>query len=459
MMRIIQFLFCSLFIVSASGQTISKQLETAIKNLEADVQMKNATLGFYVVDQKTSSVIFNKNGQTGMVPASSQKIITAATILEMLGNDYRFQTDLSYDGKIEKGILNGNIYLMGYGDPTLGSERYDSASVNYLFKLWISQIKQAGIKQINGQVICFDKIWESQTLPGGWIWDDIGNYYGAGSSAINWRENNYDIVLKSGKNEGDSTRIVSILPTLKDVVLINEIVTGKPLSGDNAWIYLPPYCAHGFLRGTIPPGQNSFKISGSFPNPTLQLQNELTDEIIRNGITLNNNTTTTENTVVPILNNLISHYSASMENMVYWFLRKSINLYGEAFVKTIGFRKKNRGATTVGIEVIKDFWKTKGIDQSAMNMGDGSGLSPLNRITPEVLVNVMQYAKSRPWYSSFYKALPEFNGIKMKSGTMTGVKSFTGYINGFTFAIIINNYSGPSSEITRKIYKVLDVMK
>ena len=80
-------------------------------------------------------------------------------------------------------------------------------------------------------------------------------------------------------------------------------------------------------------------------------------------------------------------------------------------------------------------------------------------MTAEALVKVMQYAKSQSFFSSFYKALPEINGIKMKSGSIGGVKSFTGYIGNYTFAVVVNNYNGSSAEIVRKLYKLLDVLR
>ena len=95
---------------------------------------------------------------------------------------------------------------------------------------------------------------------------------------------------------------------------------------------------------------------------------------------------------------------------------------------------------------------------------DGSGLSPQNRITAKSFVQVLNYAKGRPWFPAFYDALPTYNGIKMKSGTIGGAKSFTGFVtsnsgNEYTFAIIVNNYTGPATQVVSKMYKVLDLLK
>jgi D-alanyl-D-alanine carboxypeptidase/D-alanyl-D-alanine-endopeptidase (penicillin-binding protein 4) len=156
---------------------------------------------------------------------------------------------------------------------------------------------------------------------------------------------------------------------------------------------------------------------------------------------------------------LYTNYSPPLDSINYWFLKKSINLYGEALVKTLGYEKRKMGSTDSGLAVIKAFWKSIGIDPASINISDGSGLSPQNRVTASALVRVMQYARARPWFRAFYNALPEINGIKMKSGTIGGAKSFTGYVGDYTFAIIVNNYNGSSTEMVRKLYKVLDVLK
>ena len=161
---------------------------------------------------------------------------------------------------------------------------------------------------------------------------------------------------------------------------------------------------------------------------------------------------------------LNTHYSPPLDSINYWFLKKSINLYGEAFVKTIGYQKKGVGATDTGLSIIKYFWKQRGIDPSAINIIDGSGLSPANRITTNALVTVMQFAKKQNWFSSFYNALPDMNGIKMKDGYISGVRSYTGYVksksgNDYTFAFIVNNFYGSAATVKEKMWKVLNILK
>jgi D-alanyl-D-alanine carboxypeptidase/D-alanyl-D-alanine-endopeptidase (penicillin-binding protein 4) len=127
-------------------------------------------------------------------------------------------------------------------------------------------------------------------------------------------------------------------------------------------------------------------------------------------------------------------------------------------------KKTKHGSTDSGVNIIKNFWSIRGIDKRALNILDGSGLSPANRITASSLTTVLQYAKKQKWFSSFYNALPEINRIKMKSGSIGGVSSYAGYVkskNGteYTFAFIINNYNGSGSVIKEKMWKLLDILK
>ena len=450
---------CSLLFTSfLYSRQILKKLEEAVSNLEADNQMKSAIIGLYVINAHGSAV-FDKNSKTGLAVASSQKVITSAASLELLGTNYSYKTELAYSGKLQDDILNGNIYIIGYGDPTLGSWRYNNTKEQPVLNKWVQSLKSAGIRLVNGRVIGYDKNWESQTIPGGWIWDDIGNYYGAGVSALNWRENQYDLILKPGNKEGEKVSILAEAPTLSGVTLTNELTTGRPGSGDNGYIYLSPYSTNGFVRGTIPPGKNNFTISGSFPNPAAQLSAVFTKELLKQGIKVNQDNIDNNTEILPEVVNVSTLWSPPLDSINYWFLKKSINLYGEALVKTLGYERKKQGSTEAGLNIIKSFWQKNGIDSTSINIADGSGLSPGNRVTAEALVKVMQYARSKPWFNSFYNALPEINGIKMKSGSIGGVRSFTGYVGNYTFAIVVNNYNGSSGEIVKKMYKLLDILK
>ncbi|MGC4034602.1 MAG: D-alanyl-D-alanine carboxypeptidase [Chitinophagaceae bacterium] len=482
------------------SQSVTQKLEKAWNQFENDDQLKHAVSSLYVIDAATGKVVFDKNSSIGLAPASTQKIITAATAFDLLGKDYRYKTEFSYDGEIKKDTLKGNLYLIGYGDPTLGSWRYKSTTPEKILDFFAASLVNKNVKVLEGSLYIDKRKFSTQTIPDGWIWQDIGNYYGAGSGSLNWKENQRDVILKSGPKEGDTVKFViknGKHSTIAYGMAENEIRSGKPGSGDNAYAYFSPGSESVFYRGTIPVNEDSFKISVSLSSPEWTLYHELNDLLIEKSFKLKGDyaknhgefeylqnyygnkdirfthygldsigfedSSKFDPFLKPVLN-LYTHYSPSLDSIVYWFLRKSINLYGEALVKTFSYEKNGYGATDTGVNIVKDFWKKKGLDVSELNLYDGSGLSPLNRVTTHAQVEVLKYAKQQNWFNSFYDALPEYNGMKMKSGTISDVKAFCGYQKAkdgkeYIFSFIVNNYNGISLSLVNKMYKVLDILK
>ncbi len=453
----------------AFTQTVEVKLLNAVKQLETDAQFKHASISLYVVESKTGKLVFDKNSEMGLATASTLKVVTSVAAFELLGKDYRYKTDIGYDGKIEGNKLNGNLFITSSGDPTLGSWRWKSTTMDTVLQRITALLKANNITMITGDIIIDDSKWSTQSTPRGWTWDDIGNYYGAGARALNWHENQYDLILRSGKNSGDPVAVVKTEPPLQ-ATLINELKTGNAGSGDNSIIYLPENGHIGYVRGTIESGRNAFKVSGAMPNAVLSFVKDLTDYLQKSGIAFSGRSKTNIDYVLnkekmPVISKIwMSFYSPSFDSINYYFLQRSVNLFGEALVKTITYEKTGIGSTEAGIDLIKDFWSKKNIEPSALNMIDGSGLSPANRVTTNALVTVMQYARQQNWFNSFYYGLPLQNGIKMKSGSIGGVRSYTGYIKSktgveYTFAFIINNFDGSAGTVREKMWKLLDILK
>jgi D-alanyl-D-alanine carboxypeptidase/D-alanyl-D-alanine-endopeptidase (penicillin-binding protein 4) len=452
------------------AQSIKEKLDLAIEKMEADSQMRHGLVAFCVADGKTGQILYDHHSQIGMAPASCQKIFTSIAAFELLGADYRYKTELGIDGNIQMGILNGNLHLTGSGDPTLGSWRWAETKEEPFFGIILASLQQNHINKIAGRILLDDSKFDIQGVPDGWIWQDIGNYYGAGCWGINWHENQYDMIFQPGMRIGDPARIIGLKPQIDVKTFINQVKTGEQGSGDNGYIYLAPYATGGFTLGTIPMGEKTFTISGSLPYPSIEMGRSLEKALIRNNIqVVKGFQAYSEQLEIgqhwpKQQKTILVHYSPPLDSMNYWFLKKSINLYAEALVKTIAYVKTGSGTTEKGLELIKKYWNDQGIELSAINMIDGSGLSPQNRITADALVKALYKANAHPWFSSFYNSLPEINGMKMKSGSIGGVKSFAGYQTGsdgnqYIFAVIVNNYDGNNSSMIEKIFGLLDILK
>ena len=444
------------------AQTVKEKMDVQVKRLVADSQMVNAVLGFYVADAKTGELVYEVNGKTGLAPASTQKIVTSVAAFDILGKDYRYKTEMGYVGELDKEQLKGNLVIKGFGDPTFGSSRYVSTKPEIVFGKIVDYLKRFRVKKITGDIIIDASSFSFQPLPGGWIWDDIGNYYGAGTWGINWRENQYDLLLKPGNTPGDEVEITGTEPELLTFVPKNNLKNGRKGTGDNAYIYFQPYSSAPFVEGTYEGGR---KISGSFPDAPMQFAFETENLLLSNNLEIGGGLEVTNDTLHNQPDIFFSHYSPTLDSIIYWFMKRSINLYGEALVKTIGLTKSGVGSTDTGVAAVRRFYKEKGIATlSELNIIDGSGLSPSNRVTAESLVKILSYARQQSWFPEFLQSFPDYNGMNLKSGTIRGAKSFAGYHTAkdgkeYVVAIIINNYDGSASSIVNKMYKVLDVLK
>lgn len=472
MKKVFLFVVCIGIASGSFAQTVSQKLQKAFQQFESDSQLRHAISSLYVIDAKTGKVVFDRNSQVGLAPASTQKIITSVTAFELLGKDYRYKTEFGYQGSIKDQKLNGRVYVLGSGDPTLGSWRYENTKEQEFIKRIIRAIRSLRIDTADYIMFVEDRKFEVSNIPDGWIWQDIGNYYGAGAGALNWRENQYDIILKSGSNIGDKVEITDIKPYnyfLHEVE--SKAIAATKGSGDNAYIYMPLGNRASFIKGTIPVNESRFIISGAIPDPAYEFQNRMMDTVKKAGIKIvfdgfpMFNIADDFPTAYSDKGNVFhTEYSPSLDSIIYWFNKKSINLYGEALIKTFAYEKQGFGSTDSGVAIVKKFWKDKGLDEDELNIYDGSGLSPLNRVTTHAQVEILKYAKTKDWFPYFLKSLPDYNGMTMKSGTISDVKGFCGYHKAkdgkeYIFSFLVNNYSGKTSGVVGKMYKVLDELK
>ena len=445
------------------------KLEQAYQNLAADEQAKYAITSLCVLDAKTGKIIFAKNENIGLATASTLKTITSATAFSVLGKDFRYQTTLAYTGQITAdGTLRGNLIIIGGGDPTLGSWRYEQTKENAVLNQWVTAIRKAGIKKIEGAVIGDDSLWGTQTMPEGWIWQDMGNYYGAGNSSLAWRENQFDVHLKPGTGLGAEVAIKTFVPLMPYLKVVNELKTGATGSGDRAYAFLPPFGELAYLRGTWGMGITKAGISLALPDPAYDAAYRLQDTLSRLNISSSVNATTARRlnldgqTLTPLTATLATINSPTLSEIVYWFNKKSVNLYGEQLLKTIAWKLGKTPSTRNGATEEINYWTAKGIDKNALNILDGSGLSPGTRVTTFAMANILFQAQKEDWFAAYLNSFPENNGMKLKSGSINDVSAYAGYYtdakgNKYIAVININNYNG--SGINKKLFKVLDALK
>ncbi|NCD68549.1 D-alanyl-D-alanine carboxypeptidase/D-alanyl-D-alanine-endopeptidase [Mucilaginibacter sp. R11] len=456
-------MMCLLFVNNLYAQTLNQNLQTAFNKLQQDGQSTYASISLTILDAKTGEVVFTINPNMGLATASTLKTITTVTAMNVLGPDYRFKTKLSRgQGTLgADGTWNGDIVIEGSDDPTLGSWRWEETKESVVLREFVEGVKKAGIKKINGSIIAAG----INHPPSGWIWQDMGNYYGAFPANLCWRENQYDVLLKPTQPSKPVT-LVGTVPAMPYLQFVNQLVTGAAGTGDNAYATLPVNSNKVFLQGTYAIDQDKHKIAAALPDPAYEAARRLKDTLQSLGITVTGKaesetmqTTAGDSRDILSSNVLATHYSPPLRKIIYWLNQKSINLYAEQLLMAMADSLK----TTDYPSVTRNFWKGRGIDTNSLNIFDGSGLSPGNRVTTVTMARILQSARKESWFGDFFDSLPIYNNMHMKSGYINNVLAYAGYQTykgrELCFSIIVNNFSGKTSSIRQKMFAVLDELK
>lgn len=444
--------------------------------------MEHASFACLATDISHGKTIGKYQPDLQLTPASVLKLLTTATALELLGETYRFPTTISYEGTITNGVLNGNIYIQGHGDPTLGSSHFAPESETFINQ-WKEAIREKGIREIKGAIIADESIFDNEGISMKWVREDLGSYYGAGSYGLSFHDNLYALYLKSG---AAGTR-PNIIRTEPDIDLdFHNYLKAAAVKSDSSYIVGMPFSDERYLYGVVPANRTSYRLKGDIPEPALYLAQYVQIELEKDGISIQK-----EATCYRILyeknawkpgkrTEIITTYSPTLQQIVEKTNHVSHNLFADALLKTIGLRYKNPQKRVIssfekGIEVMKSYWKSKGLDVSSLRITDGSGLASANKVTAHFLNDLLIYMAKSKHANAFMASLPQAgvegsvrNFLKdtalsgkafLKSGSMSGVRCYAGYVKnqGKTYSIVLltNNYSMNSWSISRRLEQVL----
>lgn len=458
--------------------------QNAVDALAKDAALKHGQLGVAVIDVQTGKLIAAYDEEKSLIPASIQKLFTTASAIGLLGEKYTFKTKVQYGGKLgPDGVLQGNIYIKGYGDPTLGSDQFDAAEdlSTVMEKMRIS-VQQKGIRRIDGRVVG-DPNWLGSEVNGkGWPWIDLGNYFGAGAWGLNIHENLYYLRFQQRSRLGDTPPIVEIEPEIPGLDFSNELRSAGAKTGDNAYIYGSPRTYDRVVRGTIPVGSRIFSIKGSIPDPPLFAAQQLQDQlqsvgIISNQKALNFWDLPPQETHVDGRQTLYTHSSPPLSQIVQRANLKSVNLYCEAMIRMIGQERGEQGNAEAGIETAEAFWKDRGLPMDGCFFQDGSGLARSNAATSLFFARLLnKIARDERIFDTIYNALPiagQSGGmryalrgtgaagkVRAKTGTLNRVRSLAGYITTrsgqqLAFCIITNNFTGSGGVMRKKMERLI----
>ena len=438
--------------------------------------LQNANYSVYAIDAENGAVIF-ETPQKSLVPASVMKIVTTAAALEILGPDFTFHTQLGYTGQIDSqtGNLHGNLVFKGGCDPGFYSE-YFSEHYGGTYESWAALLSKMGIKSIDGNLMVDVSQLEGGSVPGGWLWEDIGNYYGAGVSALTYGDNYYKIHFSSPASANQRVNVIQTEPEIDSLQLLNKVVSSE-VNRDLASVYGAPGSFSQLVEGSIPKGRTDFIVKGSMPDPARIAASELLKILKKNEIVFSGKLIITDQSQGDSVKTMADKSSPALRDLIVPLNKESINLFAEHLLREIGRARKGSSSIDSCTIALKEFWSGKNISLSGFYPTDGSGLSRSNGICPRTLAEILRYMYKSSNRDDFFKSLPVagrdgtlqygFKGTSLennlwaKTGSMTRVRSMAGIFTNqkgrkIIFAVITNNFDDPQSKVGRLIEDFLN---
>ena len=467
---------------------------TLIKEIDEHLNVdafKNAIWAVKIVNLHSGETLYERNQELSLMPASNAKLYTSAAVLDILGPSFRYETSVYSDGPIERGILNGNLFIRGTGDPSIGGRYNKEKDPKQVLRKLANDLKQAGIRVVEGNIIGDDDSFDDTPLGVGWSWDDEPYYYSAEISALTFYDNSIQVVLK-GQRRGMPTHL-SWSPQNAYVTVNNKSLTVSPDSSkDNEFSRVRNTNIIDVLS-EIPVGiVDTSYITVS--NPTLYFGHIFRDVLVEEGIAV-------RGTVLDIdelatqpryemrrFRKLTTHASPPLEELVETLNKESQNLYAELFIRTLGVHHPvdnpdiDPGTTEMGLNAAMATFARAQIDTSRIKLVDGSGLSRMNLVTANMTANLLKYMWDHPYSTvrqAFYNSLPiggvdgtledrfqrgsGFRNVRAKTGTLTGASSLSGYVfskaeTPYLFVLMCNNYTVKTSEVRKTQDKIINLL-
>ena len=451
--------------------------------------LKGSVWGVLAVD-RDGNTLCSYNPSQRMTPASNLKLVTTGTALHAFGPDYRFSTELGYTGEIRDGVLVGDVYILGHGDPTLGAKDSIATEMGRLFWLWKTLLRNAGIQAIDGRIVGHGGAYEGNLEHPSWSYDDVGTYYGSGMSALCFYQNAIDFSVKAGV-PGQPAVVQQTYPQTPWMHVQNLSLTGPAGTGNSLYLYTTDLAPYAEMRGSFAtdraPKTEHFANKFGAMTCAWYFWKNLRDtgwpvsggyaDIDRNGYVRGKDFVPSGKAGTP--QPIGSSFSPELKDIVRETNCRSDNFYAEMLLKLMG-----ETATSVSVYdscyvAENEVLESLGLDLRELRVEDGSGLSRQNWVTPRFLVSFLEAMRGSPSFPAFLASLPAAGEgtlrgvltgspaaprVRMKSGSMDGVLCYSGYIldaegnPSVTFSILTNNTTAKVADVRAVLVRIISLL-
>ncbi len=471
MMKYIAIVFALLVVMGAGrGAQSPDVLSDKIDQIVEGEYARTAFWGIYIQDLNSGRILYRRNEDKLLIPASNQKLITTATALDVLGSDYRYQTTLYLDGEIQDSVLRGDLLLEGAGDPTFGSARFGQKDP---LRRWADSLAAMGVTRIEGRIIGDDDIFDDFRYAPGWDIRHIATRsFAAARGGLTYRGNVVDLRIEATRR-GRPPRVEAEPPGYFDIV--NQAITSARRRGPSPRFDRRLGTERVRIHGTVP---RAYRRTFGLPvtDPTAFALHLFERALRAAGINVvaplydvdDLDAKPTYETAQP----LFIHESPPLSEIVAVINKQSNNLYAEQVFHTFGWG----GASAGGGARVRETLARLGVPVAGLSVRDGSGLSRKDLVTPEALGTLLARMTEHPESEAFLASLPAGGEerttlhfrlkdipVTAKTGSLEYVRALSGYAttpDGRTLAFVLlaNNYTAPAYHIVEAIDAIVETL-
>jgi serine-type D-Ala-D-Ala carboxypeptidase/endopeptidase (penicillin-binding protein 4) len=438
-----------------------------------DTTFAHAHWGVAVRSLSTGETVHRRNGDRLFVPASNMKLVTGAAALEGLGPDFRYTTEVLGTGAVTGGVLRGDLVVRGGGDPSIGSRFHDDA--RDVFRMWADSLRAHGVRQIAGSVVGMDEYLEGAPYGRGWAWDGLHFAYSAPVSGLQLDDGSVRLQVFPGRAAGEPA-LISLSPATSHVIIENRTVTGP--AGSQAGLSYG-YTDVGALRveARVPMDTTALEVNVAVRDPARYFIVVLRETLREAGIQVEGPAVLwgdreEADAVPPPAARLFAYRGAPMSEIIPAFMKPSQNQMAEMLLRSVGRELRGRGTAQAGAQAVDSMFNAWNLPTGGMLIADGSGLSRVNHLSPDLLLALLDHMTRSPNFELWYASQPVAGvdgtlrmrmrgtaaegNVHAKTGTLSHVRALSGYVDTadgerLLFSMMVNAHRLSAADADRLI--------
>lgn len=418
------------------------------RDLRAIFSEKTVDRGLWSVavhSLRYGKTLYSFNAFRLQVPASNQKLLTTAVAAERLGWDYRYTTRVYATGPIAAdGTLDGDLVVVSNGDPTINPRHPQRWGA---FDDWARQLAAKGVRFVGGHLIGDDDAFAEPGWGLGWAWDDLAYGYGAAVGALQYNENQVELLVGPGAETG-ARAIISVSPPGSGLTIDHDVITAPPGAESRVSLERIPGSSILKVQGQVAVGAAPISEFAAVANPTVMYVNALREALARHDIFVGGNAIDIDDLRLPpdlsSATLLLEDHSAPLAEIIDVTLKWSRNLHAETLLRSMA--PAGEPATAEGgLKNMAETLRRWGIFDDHYLSSDGSGLSRYDYLTADALTWLLTYLWLDPNYAELFRSALPVTGVSgnlaqrlrntpgharvwAKTGSMSQVRSLSGYI-------------------------------